>query len=147
MAKQTGIPYSNGVLQEGWSWDPPKRGEKMPDDIRTDLENYLYQAYEFHVPSMSRKPKNTVMRHGRALLERVHLDSNMDKLSWAISEALMCNEYPYPPPKYKMWKHDFSVMEGLVIMLKERMDLSGPVHYSLVDSQEMFRVMWNGLKP
>lgn len=134
----------NARFINGWPWDPPKRGEKMPEPILYELEGVLYGAYEFHTVSKKRKPKATVMRYMRELLERIHLDKNMEELCWAISEAVLDFENPYAPPQFRMWQHDAFVLEALVMMLEKRMNQQGLLYYKRSDSQELHRIIWEG---
>lgn len=126
------------------NWDPPARGESMPADVLQGVLRSLYKAYEFHVPRKSRKPRETVICHARLLLEHVHLDRHMERLCWALSDALMCGDYPENPPAYQKWEDDYVVNEALVTMLLERMARAGtgPVCYSRRDSEALFSYEW-----
>lgn len=124
-------------------WDPIAAGVPMPPEVLEDLVPCLLKAYEFHVPRASRRRDYAVERHARLLLSCIHTEGEMDRLCWGVSAAVMCGEVPYPPPQYSVWKHDYFVMEALVMLVQENMEKSGPVYYSRDASELLFSMLWS----
>lgn len=124
-------------------WSPPPKGVSMTRFCMEDLLPHVLLAYKFHTLEKDMPPLGMVTLHARKLLRVIHSKREMVRLAWAVSKAVMCGEHPYPPPKHHMWKHDFTVMEALVMMIKEDMDKKGPVYYNGEDAALLFETIWD----